>query len=64
MTTQSLRPSHEPVFDLRRWIYVKLADQSHPLLLHRLDARLQFLGGECQALAVEGGTHKDVVGPA
>ena len=30
-----------------------LADQSQPLLLRRLDARLHFLGGARQALAVD-----------
>ena len=49
MTTQSFQRSHELVSVLRGFT---LADQSQSLLLNRLDARLTFLGGERQALAV------------
>ena len=50
LTEQSLQRSREPVLVLRR-VYVP--DQSQPLLLRRLDARLHFLGGARPAFAVD-----------
>ena len=46
MTKQTLQRSHGPVLVLCQ----VLADQSQPLLLRRVDGRLQFLGGVRKAL--------------
>ena len=60
-TTQTLWHSLEPVLVLHR---VLVSGPSQPLLLRRLDARLQFLGGARQALAVDARrVRKDVLGP-
>ena len=48
------------------WFCVRfmLEDQSQPLLLPRLNARLHFLGGARQAVAVDARkVRKDVMGP-
>ena len=65
-STFTQRKDHADAFDTvvnLFWFCVEFwcADQSQPLLLRRLDGRLQYLGGARQALAVD--ARRDVTGP-
>ena len=63
-STSTQRKDHADANLLWFCVGFQWADQSQPLLLRRLDGRLQFFGGALQALAVDARrVRKDVIGP-